>query len=158
MNVSVPSVESVHLTSVRENESRFTKIEVKKARMARELTYRLGYISTKDLCEMIRKGMMINLSVTAQDVIHARIIYGPSIGDLKGKTVSRPTKDNTRVDSGEEHLVAVDLELHCDVMTVDSVQFFVSVASPLGLAMVSYIPDRSLKPVAGALFNHIHQY
>jgi hypothetical protein len=148
--------EQIHITTVQQNESRFTKDEVKRAKLAQEMIHRLGYISTKDLCEMIKKGMMVNLSITAQDVVRARAIYGPTLGELKGKTVTRPSRDNVRVEG--EHVVKTDVLFHCDVMFIDSVIFLVTVASPIGLTIVSHLSDRTGTSIMKALNSHVNHF
>ncbi len=122
------------VTTVEANEMKYTKREVESAKEARNLMIKLGYISSKDLIYLLSNGGIVNSNVTPKDVLRAIDIYGKTIGELKGKTVDRKTKDIQPVDV--QHSIQVDQEIYGDVMFVEGQPYLLTVSAPLGLTVV----------------------
>ena len=74
------------ISTVYENEMKYTKREVEAAKMASELKKKLGYASDADLALALSRGDIVNSDLTAKDVKRMTDIYGRSLGELKGKT------------------------------------------------------------------------
>ena len=49
----------------------------------------LGFLSERDFENMVRSNMIVNCPVTFDNVKNAKLIFGPDITSLKGKSVSR---------------------------------------------------------------------
>ena len=77
------------VTTVDGNKSAFPKIQVRQAEAARRLQQAIGRPSDRRLKEIIAARALPNCTVTEQDVDNARLIFGPDIGSLKGKTVRK---------------------------------------------------------------------
>ena len=60
---------------------------------ARELIKRMGYINPVDLIYQLNHGMIINSPVTPKDVVRSTVIYGKTLGELKGKTIDKKVKN-----------------------------------------------------------------
>ena len=75
------------VTTVAQNKQKYSHREIKAAAIAR--TYQiLGPCSDGQLIKLISRGKLDNNRVVAQDVIRALDIWGPSLANIKGKTVS----------------------------------------------------------------------
>jgi hypothetical protein len=73
---------SVLVSTVAENEAKYTKREVEAAKTARDLIGRLGVPSIKELADMISRGSIANCPVTRADLSRALDIYGPDLAAL----------------------------------------------------------------------------
>jgi hypothetical protein len=105
---------------------------------------------------MLRKGLISNAPVTQKSVQIANDVYGPEVASLKGKT--KLTKPTTIVPLPLPKLVTTELTMLCDLMFVEGDRSFVSVTLPLGLLMVSPIPDKTVDSVRYALNQQIREY
>ena len=148
------------LVTVAQNERLYTQREIKKAKLARDVVRSLGYPSHSNLIQMINSGSIINCPVSAKDVQRAYNIYGPEIGNLKGKTVLRPS-----IPYKEEHLprmIAKEQTLHVDLMFVNLHAFLVSVGTPLGFTMVNdlgyKVGGKAKTVIRKALLSQINLY
>ena len=104
----------------------------------------MGYPSAADAKAAL--GSMANPPCAPKAVDHAIAIWGPSIGDLKGKTVrykSAIIDPSIEVKKGPPE----DLTMHADVMFVESIPFLVSVTTPLGYTIGT--PLTGSKPKSG---------
>ncbi len=81
--------ELIMVNTVAENAEGYTKRQVDEAKAARELQSVVGNPSTQDLKNMLNANQIIDCPVTAEHVDRAEKIYGPSIANLKGKTVRK---------------------------------------------------------------------
>ncbi len=75
-----------HVTCT-DNETLYSKSEVKAARTAREEMKRLCYPSDTELITAM--GQTINVLISTTDVLRATSIYGKDVASLKRKTVNR---------------------------------------------------------------------
>ena len=145
--------------TVEENEKRFTKRQIKDAKRAQEFAYNLGLPSVRDLLVMLRNGYILNCPVTYDDVKRALVIYGPSLGHLKGAT--RAPKAPVIDVEDIERPINRSVVLHVDFMFVESISFLISVGRPLDMTMVTHLGndrERDQKTVAVALQKHVHAY
>lgn len=148
---------SNNFSTVTENEKQYSKREVEQAKLARNVSDRLGHPSTQQLVKMINSGSILNCPITADDVIRANDIYGPAVPSLKGKTNSQrpiavkiPELNNLHAKRSQT--------LHVDIMFVGECKFLISVSSPLELTMITTIDDRSSQTLQRDLLEQIHFY
>ena len=87
----------LEVETVMENKSKFSKQDVHKAELARELQHVTGHLSEKQLLEIARKDHLKNSPTTPRDVKLMTDILGPSVPGLKGKTM-RKQKDGVQAD------------------------------------------------------------
>ena len=79
--------EVVMINSVKENEERYTKREVRQARMTKRLSEVLGFPSIVDFESMITYNVLRDCPVTVYDYRRALDINGVDLGVVKGKMV-----------------------------------------------------------------------
>jgi hypothetical protein len=60
--------------TVEENLKSFTKNEISRAKLARDVQINLGYLSLKDLSVAIRNNSISNIPVTIKDLVKSRNI------------------------------------------------------------------------------------
>lgn len=152
-----PPSETVAIQTVQENESMFSRREIKAAKAARELSKRLGYPSSQDLQSMLRRGVINNSPVTAQDVQRAERLYGPEVASLKGKT--KAVKPTVIKPIPLPKYVVTELTMLCDLMYIEGDPYLVSVTKPLGLLMVSdLMGSRSKEHIRDSLDHQLREY
>ena len=94
----------------------------------------LGFPSERDFENMVRSNMIINCLVIFSDVKNAKIIFGPDIASLKGKSVKhKPDSVVTDyVEIPREILEShKELEVSTDVMFINKLPFLVSISRGL---------------------------
>ena len=79
----------LEVETVLENKSTFSKQDVHKAELARELQHITGHVSKKQLIEIAIKNQLKNSPITPRDVRPMIEILGLSVPGLKGKTVRK---------------------------------------------------------------------
>ena len=79
------------LTTVEENKSCFRNRQFERAKKARLLYHAVGTPSVKDFKTMINLNAIKDNPITVQDIEMAEKIFGPNIGNLKGKTTRKET-------------------------------------------------------------------
>lgn len=156
MESLVSNIASAHAT-VAENEALYTKREVDAARRAKQFIKELGYPSMAETMKMIHFGGLVNAPVTVQDIYRAFKIYGLDVPALKGKA-----KLSTPAIVKPEYVpkpVISSLTMHLDIMFVEGLKFLISVTTPLGLVMTSYLPEgKGVSSVRTALDRHLKEY
>ena len=80
----------------------------------------LGFPSERDFDNIVRFNMIVNFSVTFDDVKNAKLVFGPDITSFKGKSVRRkPASHTDYVEISREILESrKDLEVSTDIMFV----------------------------------------
>jgi len=132
--------------TVSENERKYTKREVERAKHARDLYDKLGYPSTAALVKMVSSGGILNCDITAKDIMRAVDIYGPPLANLKGKTTSHkaPTINmDVQVDYVKKEQIS-----NIDIMFINEIPFLVNVLTPLNYTFVDQLKSRN----AGVIF------
>ena len=77
------------VNTVSEKRDGFTRREYKGDREARQAMYLLGLPLERDFEKMIHSKMIVKCPVTFDDVKNAKLIFGPDITSLKGKSARR---------------------------------------------------------------------
>jgi len=147
---------SIHMATVTDNEARYTKREVEGAKRARLLKESAGYPSNADLAWALARGDIINTDVTAKDLKRMVDIYGPSLGDLKGKT-KRGRPSITDIEPVESFMREAQT-LEEDIMFVDQIPFLVSLSTPLDLIIISELKARTATELWSVQFRHLGIY
>jgi hypothetical protein len=145
------------ISTVAENESKFSKREVRDAKQASQLTRRMAYPSDKDLIKLVTSGQINDSTVTVQDINRAATIYGPPLASLKGKTVAKVPAIVKPINI--PRTVFTNQVLHVDVMFVDNDPYLISIATPLGYTMCSHLSgSRGVKSIRHALLAQVNKY
>ena len=141
----------VLVNTTKDLEARYTKREVEQAREAMSLMRKLDCPSAGELKSALNKGLILNCPVIAADIDRAIEIYGPPKQSIFGKM----TRPRPQVMSTEDTRSPPDelrqQRLHVDIMALNSQMFLVSVAMPLGMTTIQYIPNKSASAVLNAI-------
>ena len=135
--------------TVEENEKKFTKAQVKRAREARRLSACLGHESDYTLWKILHKGSYRNMKITPDDIRRAHEIYGPSVPMLKGTATHK--RQETKIPYQIEYNATKDQRLHIDIMFINEMGFLVSVSKPLNLTMCQKLASKKSWVVKNAL-------
>jgi hypothetical protein len=120
--------------TVKENESIYTRSEVKKAKEAYEFLKCSGYPSPNEAIHLFQDGNIFGLpELTREDLLRAYDIYGIPVAYVRGKlterSIARAVIDPTVVMREKIQ------ELHTDVMHIDGHKFLISHVEPLQLTL-----------------------
>jgi hypothetical protein len=141
MDAITPTSYSTLVSTVEENQQKFTKREVAQAGKARELLARMGFPSVDKAIQMVETGS--NFDVTGRDFKIADSIWGKDVASVNRKTKKRasPVAD---INVGPT-IVQQQQVLGIDVMFIDKIP------SPLGLTIATSLVSLDLqKPSRGA--------
>jgi hypothetical protein len=139
--------------TMKENREGFTEREYQEAKQARRALGLVGYPSTKDSTNMVLSNMILNFPVTPSNIKATHKIFGPNIASLKEKT-TRNTPEPVLTDYVDipKEIMSLNknVTVTADVMFLDGIRFFISVASKLKFATSEYVP-RKTKPLLGQI-------
>ena len=147
-----PHSVNVVISSVKQNEAMFSKDEVRRAKLARDLIAKSGYASKEDMMRLVSsQGNIVNIEVTRADIQRAIDIYG-SQHVLHGR--SRIMRPDTRV-LRIEPVPKRAQELYCDKFCVAGLWFMLCSVKPLGLLLVLYLEGASETHLAKAFIEFV---
>ena len=121
--------------TVEENMRLYSKKEVAKARLARELLAKVGFPSVNNPIRMVETGT--GFTVTADDFRRADSIWGMDVTSLKDKTKKRTTSslDYTLVDKSSQKMQVLSI----DIMYLEKIPNLIGVVHSLDLTLVTDI-------------------
>ena len=123
------------VSTVKNNETLYSQREIAKAKEAKEFLRRLGYPSVQDACNLVNKGGIVNCPVTSRDIIRARNVYGPDLGEIKGKLTQSKDQSETLLEPSSVTVRATQ-QMYVDIMFIHGDPFLISVTMPLKLIQV----------------------
>ena len=91
----------------------------------------LGFLSERDFGSMVRSKIMVNFPVTFEDVKYSKLIFGPDVNSLKGKSVRRKPASvvTDYVEIHREILeLCKELEVPTYIMLDNKLPFLVSIS------------------------------
>ena len=145
--------------SVRANFEGFTRREVQGAIAARDLQANLAHVSNTKLEQLVRNKENVSQSnilrdcpVTAADIANAKVIFGPSLPQLKGKSVrEKPQRAEPEYVRVPKEIIDLNryITLVADVMFVGGLPFLISLSRRVRFVTIQYMPRRT----AGELCN-----
>jgi hypothetical protein len=127
---------TVLFETVADNAVSFTKRQIEDAKTAQALVRKLGYPSVYDVHKLISSGGILNCPVTSADLRRAIQIFGPDIGSLKGKTVTK--KSEIAKCELIPRFVQSNIVLCADLMYINGIGFLVTVSENIGLTMIQH--------------------
>ena len=150
----------VMISSVEENKSHFSKLEIQRANEAKELMKKLGYPSVPDMKKMVSNGSIINCPTTVKDIDRAEIIYGKDIASLKGKTTS---KKSAKVELSDINYDAIkqlknNIVLSTDNFFIRGLKFIITVNNQFKLITVKYLGDSKTSTILTAITSIVKLY
>jgi hypothetical protein len=138
------------MITVEEKKLQFSINQVKKAETAYTLLKNAGYPSPGELMSLVSDGNVTNMPVLRrEDILWAYEIYGPPPEYVRG----RLTKSKVGRIPVDLALKADDKQqiLWGDVMHIDKNNFFISVADPLQLILVTHLKDETANSLGESL-------
>lgn len=143
------------VTTVAENEAKYSRREVNQARDARQLQRRLANPPDAKLIKALTTGTIQNTTVTPADVTRATDIYGPSIEALKGRTTTAralpfPQETPTRI--------TAEQKMYADIFFAAGNAFEITIVHPIGHIICSYVDRTDTPTLRRALRTHLGTY
>lgn len=143
----VRSSEMVNITGG--TDGTYTRRELDRAKRAMEFVKNAGYPSEKEAIRMVIDGNIMDIDLTAQDVIRGFRIFGKPPAAVRGKaketTAVRRRPDDYLKQVGENQV------LHADIMHIRGHHYLVAVAEPLQIIVTAAIESEKTERIGLAL-------
>ena len=139
----------IMVSTVAEREARYSKREVARAAIAREMLRKMYHPSDAGLIRTINHGVMTNCDVTGKDVVIATDIWGRDVASIRGKS-----RDMGPVDDRRMFVPVMERKeqtVYCDVFHWRQVSFLLYVVKPLKLLMVQWLPKATMPHMVSAV-------
>jgi hypothetical protein len=147
--------------TVKDQMEKYTKCEYEEAKLARQVQNIIMYPGVREYQSILEKNIIRNIPVTCKHVKAAEDIFGPNIGSLKGKTVTRPG-ERVRGHIGDVPRLLRDkfqsIVLGMDIMFVNGIPFLVMTSRGLQFGTIENLNDRKVPQVSSALHKVIALY
>ena len=144
------------ISTVNNNESKFTKREVLQTQAARALQKRMGYPPDVKLIRALQLGTIQNSNVLPADINRAMQIYGPSIPALRGRTTTQKSLPFPPESTRERALDAQSM--YIDHFRAQGRDFFLTYTKPINHLVVSPVPKANLLTLRRTLRIHLGVY
>ena len=141
--------------------SNYTNKGYRRAELARKLQNIIGRPSTQDFLKIVGESELRNCPLNTTDVRAAEDVFGPNLGSLKGKTVSKPVPalNYQVVDLPPEiRMRYKDVTLAIDIMFVNKLAFLVTISHNIKFGTVEYIPTRTQDQILAAILRVVKLY
>ena len=157
----VNNTQQIYITTVTENKQKYSHNDVKRADGVRALQKVIGHPTAKQLSYLLDHHLIPNSPFTSHDVRRAEQIYGPDLGNLKGKTTRRnpPTVDqimqqclNTIIEQYGK------IMLSADVMHINGIPFFITRSRHIHFGTVDALPSLQASDIGAALRHVVNIY
>jgi hypothetical protein len=139
----------VLINTIEENMKKFTKKELKSAELAKSLYTILGKPSVKDFIALVKNNGLQNCPINIHDIERAIAIFGPDLGAIMGKTVSKkpkPLSDDIPIRTEPDNTI-----LYCDLCFICGLAFFVSISKGYNLLVVRFINNKKTETMDKAI-------
>ena len=133
------------VTTVADNESRFTAQEVKRARQAQELIENAGFSSEKEAVDLVSNGNLTGVPVTARDVRRAYEIYGKPVAGVRGRRTAHKARTQG-VENGLKSERGEAQVMYGDVAYFRRKPFLMCLTKPLGLVTSTAVTSIATRP------------
>ena len=157
----VNNTQQIYITTVTENKQKYSQIDVKRADGVQALQKVIGHPTAKQLSYLLDHHLIPNSPFTSHDVRRAEQIYGPHLGNLKGKTTQRnpPTVDQIMQQCPDTIIEQYgNVMLSADVMHVNGIPFFVTRSRHIHFGTVDVLPSLQAIDIGAALCRVVNIY
>ena len=137
------------VTTVADKADKYTQCAIQQAQDARRFQNIIMRPGSRELLD-VAVTQLKGCSITRGDVIEAEDIFGPNLGALKGKTVSRPGQHvRTGIDPVPYEILKThhSIALAIDIMFVNSVAFFLTTSRMLKFGTVESLENRQVTTI-----------
>jgi hypothetical protein len=146
------------MSTVDENKGFYTQRQFEKAKKARELYHALGTPSLNDFKAILRMNTISNNTVTLDDIKIAEQIFGPDIGQLKGKQQPMPVVSD-RIEIPQELIVSQkEVTLSMDGMKVNGLAFLTTISHNIYYRTAQWISHQTPAVYNDALVQVLRVY
>ena len=157
----VSNTQQIYITTVTENKQKYSQSDVKRADGVRALQKIIGHPTARHLSYLLDHHLIPNSPFTSHDVRSAEQIYGPDLGNLKGKTTRRnpPTVDHIIQQCPPTIIEQYgNIILSADIMHVNGIPFFVRRSHHIHFGTVDVLPSLQAVDIGVALCCVINMY
>ena len=157
----VNNTQQIYITTVTENKQKYSQNDVKRADGVRALQKVIGHPTAKQLSYLLDHHLIPNSPFTSHDVRRAEQIYGPDLGNLKGKTTRRnpPTVDQIMQQCPDTIIEQYGNNmLSADVMHVNGIPFFITRSRHIHFGTVDVLPSLQAIDIGAALRRVVNIY
>ena len=138
------------VSTVEDNKKQFTKRQIQRADVAKNLYSKLHFPSWRDFKWIVAAGMVRNSPVTLQDIKNCETIYGKDVAALKGKTVRKQPKSVATdiVKVPKEFLkLHNEVEVDMDIFFVNKIPFFISLSKVIYFTAITHLANRKVETI-----------
>ena len=143
------------VSTVSDNESRYTAKEVKRAREVREMVSNAGFSSEREALGLVNDGNLAGVPVTARDVKRSFDIHGKSTPGVRGRRTAHKAPLQ-RVDPDLKARYGEPQEMYGDVVYFRAKPYVMCLSEPLGLLTTTQVADTKAKTLGAALHAHVN--
>ena len=132
---------------VTENETYYTKRQLKQARIARNLLHALGNPTIEDLRTVLRINTIKNCPVISEDLAIMKRVYGPDPAPIKGKTTrQKPSMVVHDVVAIPPELIKTQklVKLCMDTMFINEMSYLTSISKRIMYRTAQWVTDRTM--------------
>ena len=144
-----------NVTTVAEREAQYSKVEVARAREARDLVRNSGFDSERDAVSLVSDGNITGVRLTPRDIRRAFDIYGKPFEAVRGKTTSKKVS-RQYVDTALKAEQQKEQRLYTDIFNVRQQPFMLTLAEPMGLTIVAALENETTDQLGLALQEHVN--
>ena len=155
------NTQQIYITTVTENKQKYSQSDVKRADGVRALQKIIGHPTARHLSYLLDHHLIPNSPFTSHDVRRARQIFGPDLGNLKGKTTRRnpPTVDQIIQQCPPTIIEQYgNIMLSADIMHVNGIPFFVTRSHHIHFGTVDVLPSLQATDIGTALHRVLNIY
>lgn len=132
--------------------------DIKLINSINEYREKLGYCSYEKLAQMVRNGTF-SFPFGTKDVYDAMRYYGKTIADIKGKSKKKTPQFHPTVELNDLNSIKTQV-LEIDIIIVENQHYLVSIALPMKLMSIEYLPTspKSSSSLKTAIDKHISKF
>ena len=157
----VNNTQQIYITTVTENKQKYSQSDVKRAEEVRALQRIIGHLTARHLSYLLDHHLIPNSPFTSHDVRRADQIYGPDLGNLKGKTTRRnPPTEHHIIQQCPDTIIEQygNVMLSADLMHVNGIPFFVTQSRHIHFGTVDVLPLLQAVDIGAALRHVVNIY
>jgi hypothetical protein len=155
-DTNADSIGTTLINTVENNSSKYSQRDYNRAVLARKIQKIIGRPSTRDFIRVVDNNLFKNCPITSRDIIAAENIFGPDLGSLKVKTVSRAA------DPVDINFISIpptilstykEVILAGDIMFINEIPMFVTISRHIKFGTSEMFLNRQPEQIFKAIKN-----